>query len=281
MPPISRLGDNSQVPVDAHGCPGCPHSSMGPAITGSPTVLVDARPALRVDDVGLHAACCGTNLWQALTGSATVMINGKPAHRLGDDDLHCGGLGKMIEGSGTVNVGGAKTVSAAGMGALLKNVLGSLFHGNPMAVPPGVSLDANIREAEAHRPCDPNGVLSVLNPFVGVYCDVNQAAALAWFANRVREGGEWDYKRLGGQYEYFGNFNYGATGRALGLPRDVILRAGGAVQVLTNLRRLAEGKPTTPSEGTPLDLGDSSYGDDPRDQQMITDGIDYYDRHHR
>lgn len=106
MPGQGRLGDKSQVPADAHGCPACPHPAIGPAIAGSPDVLVNKRPALRVGDSGIHAACCGPNTWSAQGGSGTVKINGKGAHRMGDADKHCGGTGKLIEGSGDVIVGG-------------------------------------------------------------------------------------------------------------------------------------------------------------------------------
>jgi len=105
MPGIARLGDKSQAPVDAHGCPGCPHPVVGPAILGSPNVLVNGLPALRVGDMGVHAACCGPNMWTATKGSATVLINGQPAHRMGDEDQHCGGRGQMIEGSPDVLAG--------------------------------------------------------------------------------------------------------------------------------------------------------------------------------
>ena len=69
-------------------------------------MLVNKRPALRVGDSGIHAACCGPNTWSAQGGSGTVKINGKGAHRMGDADKHCGGTGKLIEGSGDVIVGG-------------------------------------------------------------------------------------------------------------------------------------------------------------------------------
>jgi uncharacterized Zn-binding protein involved in type VI secretion len=106
MPPQSRLGDKSQVPADAHGCPACPHPCIGPAIIGSPNVNVNKMPALRVGDKGMHAACCGPNMWNAVAGSGTVMINNMPAHRLGDRDAHCGGVGQMVEGSPNVMTGG-------------------------------------------------------------------------------------------------------------------------------------------------------------------------------
>lgn len=106
MPAQSRLGDKSFCPADAHGCPACPHIVIGPAVGGSPNVMVNGRPALRVGDPGIHAACCGPNTWSAAAGSGTVRINGKGAHRVGDRDSHCGGTGQMIEGSPNVFVGG-------------------------------------------------------------------------------------------------------------------------------------------------------------------------------
>jgi uncharacterized Zn-binding protein involved in type VI secretion len=105
MPGQGRLGDKANVPLDAHGCPACPHPAIGPAIQGSPDVNVNRRPALRVDDPGIHAACCGTNTWVATQGSLTVFINGRGAHRMGDQNRHCGGLGQLIEGSPNVVVG--------------------------------------------------------------------------------------------------------------------------------------------------------------------------------
>jgi uncharacterized Zn-binding protein involved in type VI secretion len=114
MPGQGRLGDKAQVPLDAHGCPACPHPSIGPAIAGSPDVNVNKRPALRVDDPGIHMACCGANTWTATQGSLTVFINGKAAHRIGDQNRHCGGMGRLVEGSPNVIVGES---SSAGGGA--------------------------------------------------------------------------------------------------------------------------------------------------------------------
>ena len=105
MPGQGRLGDKATVPTDAHGCPACPHTATGPAIRGSPNVNVNHRPALRVDDPGIHAACCGANTWTATTGSTSVFINGKAAHRVGDQNRHCGGTGQLVEGSQNVIVG--------------------------------------------------------------------------------------------------------------------------------------------------------------------------------
>src|SRR4051812_48048929 len=98
MPAASRRGDKSHVPEDVHECPECPHSTTGPATSGSPDVSVNSRSALRVGDTGEHASCCGDRTWVAKTGASRVLINGKLAHRAGDVDQHCGGPGKMLEG---------------------------------------------------------------------------------------------------------------------------------------------------------------------------------------
>ncbi len=115
-----RLGDKSQVPADAHGCPACPHPAIGPAITGALTVLVNDLPALRVSDTGIHAACCGPNTWVATKGSPTVLIGYLQAHRLGDDDQHCGGMGFLIEGSPNVLVGDSASGAGGSTGASMR-----------------------------------------------------------------------------------------------------------------------------------------------------------------
>ena len=107
MPAAGRLGDRASAPPHPHGCPGCPHPALGPSILGSPTVLINGMPALRVRDLGTHAACCGVNLWEAAMGSTTVYINNLAAYRLGDVSKHCGfAPGNLIEGSPDVLVGG-------------------------------------------------------------------------------------------------------------------------------------------------------------------------------
>ena len=105
MPGVGRLGDLSQAPADAHGCPACPHPAVGPAVVGSPDVIANHLPVVRVGDSGVHAACCGPNMWKAAAGSATVFVNHKPVHRMGDQDAHCGGTGELIQGSPDVIAG--------------------------------------------------------------------------------------------------------------------------------------------------------------------------------
>jgi uncharacterized Zn-binding protein involved in type VI secretion len=103
MPGVCRLGDKAKIDADAHGCPACPHKAIGPAVVGSGNVNVNGAPALRQGDMGIHAACCGPNLWHVIQASAKVFVNGQPMVRKGDTTQHCGGIGEMIEASGDVN----------------------------------------------------------------------------------------------------------------------------------------------------------------------------------
>jgi hypothetical protein len=106
--------------------------------------------------------------------------------------------------------------------------------------PPGADVDANIERAKEMNPID--------------------------FYDAVKNGGEWDYKQQGRQYENFGNFNYGATGKAAGFPDSVLQRGAGWAQ--------EQAGTSDPSWGHWYE--DAPYGDDPIDQEQIKKGIDYY-----
>jgi hypothetical protein len=115
-----------------------------------------------------------------------------------------------------------------------------------------VDLEKNMREAEAHQD-DP---------------DLDK---LTWFKDQVNSGQQWDYKNKFDpskqeRIEDFGNFNYGATGAALGLTENEIQRAAGAKQIWDH--KFEPSKRTNPLV--------YPYGDDPRDAAMIRRGIAAY-----
>jgi len=122
--------------------------------------------------------------------------------------------------------------------------------------PPGANVNQNMAKAK---------IQGIFNPL-----------APLWFYNQVNYGGAMDYKTQGAQYEDFGNFNYGATGTAAYAPSFTLLRAAGWAQ---------RGHPSSPQfGGNPGSLpgmvlnpfgGTAPYGDDPHDQQMIQQGIQY------
>ncbi len=98
--------------------------------------------------------------------------------------------------------------------------------------------------------------------------NISQASsmcAVSW-VNKVRPHGEWDYKREKREYEDFGNFNYGATGKAQGFSENILRRAPGLVQMIN-------GGAYHASQGVPW--GNSPYGDTKEDQEQIQSGIDY------
>jgi uncharacterized Zn-binding protein involved in type VI secretion len=105
MPEQTRVGDKGKVSGDAHGCPACPHTCVGPVILGSPDVFVNGMPAARETDLGIHAACCGPNMFVCDAKSGSVFINSLGAHRKDDSQIHCGNTGKSIEGSSDVFTG--------------------------------------------------------------------------------------------------------------------------------------------------------------------------------
>jgi hypothetical protein len=101
---------------------------------------------------------------------------------------------------------------------------------------------------------------------------------LRWFYNQVRNKGPWDYKQRGPEYQNFGNFNYGATGRALGLSEGLLLREAGRAQQAAGTSRPEWGDP-----GSRLNPwgGTGSFGDDPVDQFWIRSGFDYFNSYRR
>jgi hypothetical protein len=51
-----------------------------------------------------------------------------------------------------------------------------------------------------------------------------------WFYQKVRNGGPWDYKKFDPYFAAFGNFNFGATGTAAGIPANILLMGAGWAQ---------------------------------------------------
>lgn len=120
-------------------------------------------------------------------------------------------------------------------------------------MPPGVSLDKNMQESKDLR-------LSAKLVVGG-----ENAIVYGVFYTKVKNGAAWDYKQNGRQYEEFGNFNYGATGTAAGIPEQILLRAAGAAQHQAG----------TSKEDFDNWWGDTPYGDDKVDQVWIKAGIDF------
>jgi uncharacterized Zn-binding protein involved in type VI secretion len=93
------VGCKALCPADSHGAPSDPHSVVGPITTGSGHVLINGQPAARVGDVGVHAACAGSNTFTIVGGDSEVLIDGRAAAKVGSSTRHCGGMGHIIGGA--------------------------------------------------------------------------------------------------------------------------------------------------------------------------------------
>lgn len=115
----------------------------------------------------------------------------------------------------------------------------------------------------------PSGVTVAANIAVATAYAVNHSAleSYVWFFNQVRNGGPWDYKQQG-NYQGFGNFNYGATGRAMGIPETVLHNMAGVAQLIAG---------TSASDWASIIWTSPSTADDPLDQAAILDGIEWAD----
>jgi hypothetical protein len=123
-----------------------------------------------------------------------------------------------------------------------------------MIVPPapeGVSLHAN---------------MSVARHMKWVTTLPQEAQLWVWFYTKVKNGGPWDFKKRGRQFEKFGNFHYGAVGTCAGFSAFVLHRAAGAAQFRAG---------TIAPEVKWIDWFIYPFGDDKNDQEMIAEGIKY------
>lgn len=118
----------------------------------------------------------------------------------------------------------------------------------PPIAPPGVNVNDNINIAKDY---------SWLNP----------GASYAFYT-LVQNKGAWDYKQQNTSstsYENFGNFNFGATGAAMGFPDQVLQRGAGWAQTRAGTSKSDWGSP----------LGKFPHGHDKNDQEQIKSGIEY------
>lgn len=108
------------------------------------------------------------------------------------------------------------------------------------------------------------------------------AAHALWFYNQVKGGGDWDFKLRDKQsidrgqrskFEAFGNFAYGAAGRAAGFSADQLYRLAGHFQ--TDPRGTG-GIPAGIFDSLLGRGGKAPYGDEWTDFDKITQGIKYF-----
>jgi RHS repeat-associated protein len=134
--------------------------------------------------------------------------------------------------------------------------------------PASANVDNNIRLMEMLRTKIDNLPMPPPKPIIGPLLEkeTREIARYSLFYKIVRNKAPWDYKQQGEQYEAFGNFNYGATGSALGIPPGVLRGAAGVAAYMASTSEPQNGLPFL----SPLN------GDNAIDQFWIQAGINYY-----
>ena len=177
-------------------------------------------------------------------------------------------------------------VGAAGQGGYFDHLSEADQAAIQFNIPEGVDLAENIRATEVANfsriaNAYTRGAL-VGGPTGGVTnVAIDVAAGYVYWGARVPPRlddrlptiGVWDYKRRRDDhdiYQDFGNFNFGMTGAAKGIPLDVLLLGAGVDQRGTDLWY-----------GRPGPANPTGYGDHPRDEAMIRLGYDFYEARRR
>ena len=127
--------------------------------------------------------------------------------------------------------------------------------------PPGVNVAANIVQTQLMNsmprvgPSDPG----ILQP----------AFAAGWWVYMICcSGSPWNYKSQNPVYDDFGNYNFGATGAALGLPDNLLLWGAG---VKKYFQLLPHGGTGDPKDSNPL--GRYPWGNQMHKSDCIKAGI--------
>ena len=116
-------------------------------------------------------------------------------------------------------------------------------------------------------------------PDVDIDKNAEQAAhhSWTWFRDQVKTGGPWDFKNghydNPGQYENYGNYHFGYTGKAAGFP-DYVLETGAGIAQIGDKDK----HPNDPNYSVGIPGIIPSYGDDPKDNYWIQRGMDDWRR---
>jgi RHS repeat-associated protein len=103
----------------------------------------------------------------------------------------------------------------------------------------------------------------------------NPGSYTAWFLLICCSTSPWNYKSQGAQYDAFGNFNFGATGAALGIPDDVLLRGAGLAK-WPQLPHDENGNDYDNNGNYGNPLGPYPYGNQNDKQEDILQGMRYF-----
>ncbi|CAN5664464.1 hypothetical protein BH10CYA1_BH10CYA1_52020 [soil metagenome] len=105
---------------------------------------------------------------------------------------------------------------------------------------------------------------------------LHDSISLGALKEATKDGGEFDIKQKGGQFQKYGNFQWGVYAASMNLPPDVAIKMCG-------IYKNSEGKSNS-SWGEVSDLtankpGKYPYGQNPNDAEAIQEGYKYYKEH--
>lgn len=127
-------------------------------------------------------------------------------------------------------------------------------------VPPGVNIEANIREAKRVAwEIEKQAAMAAYGASGGLRSVVFAHKCIYIYKN-FKSGSRYDYKKLGKQYEAFGNYHYGLYTNAMGIDISFAQAAAGAYQIYSN---------------TSKEEFRSTWYDDPDDNDAIRKGQRY------
>jgi RHS repeat-associated protein len=158
------------------------------------------------------------------------------------------------------------------------------------ALPPGQSIEENLRSLGAHFNGAPVAIDGSVQAMAQVFFNAGAYARFTWIVAprqgliKWAGGGAWDYKAADEVNlsnfliaQNAGNFNFGAVGAALGFSLETLLKSAGYVNYATNYSNQTYRKGL--QEGRFGRVGTKPpYGDDPIDQYWVIRGYMYYQK---
>lgn len=289
-----QSGDHGKNPNDMHGCPACPHTVEGPAVTGSPNVTVNSKKVVRLCDRGEHVAkCCNENAWEAIEGSATVYVNGRPVVRRGDWSQHCGGNGLLIGGSPNCIIGGPSVLAPVANASALAEYIQAEMQNNAN----GPHTAAMRRLTSSWHPYDSGQSLRYFGILTWPASKIDwgrakipnlspaESARLAQWDHKptiIDQYGKWAYDPATNTsycYDVWSNIHFGYIGSAAGFSGWTLRNGAGLGQLIAGTSDAGFIEYWKRRFETVGDADMFAAFDDPKDQEALNIGIDLWNKH--
>lgn len=100
--------------------------------------------------------------------------------------------------------------------------------------------------------------------------------ALLELKESTKDGGEFDIKQKGGQFQKYGNFQWGVYAASMNLPPDIAIKMCGIYKSGENKSRAGWGEVSDLTKDKP---GQYPWGQNPDDAAAIKEGYKYYQEH--